>query len=607
MNRKEQTKKKIIYNEDIPQNTEKTVKRFLERICRQKKKLVLIAVATLLSSAAFTAMPLAMGLGIDRLVTAIQNYDGSPGIIPTAIQAVGMPVLLIIIAVVISSGLSYLQQYTVASMGEELTLSYRKDVSIKLSRLPLCYFDTHKTGDIMSRVTNDLEKVSTVMQVGLMQLINSIFTILMAAAAMLVLSPKLFLVVLISLIFSMIATGFVSRLAQRAYGENMASMGALTGKVEEIYAGNRVVKLFNQQDVMLEELGELNERQFQAQRRAQFADYAIYPAIRVLGQLGFIATAVAGGGMALAGTVTLGAVQAFLQYVNQIAEPVTEAAYVITSLQAAVAGLERVYELLDEEEEPADQMGGAEVITQGHVAFKDVRFGYSPERILMKELNLEVSPNEMVAVVGPTGSGKTTLVNLMMRFYDVNGGSIMIDNQDITAIERSKMRRRIGMVLQDTWLFEGTIAENISYGKMAASREEVIDAAKAACCDHFIRTLPRGYDTVLSGETTSISQGQMQLLTIARAMLTDPAILVLDEATSSVDTRTEIEIQKAMFRLMKGRTSFVIAHRLSTIKNADVILVMKDGGIVEKGSHSELLKEKGVYAQLYNSQFEEAC
>ena len=307
--------------------------------------------------------------------------------------------------------------------------------------------------------------------------------------------------------------------------------------------------------------------------------------------------------MALAGSITLGTVQAFLQYVNQISEPVTETAYVVTSIQAAIAGAERVFALLDEEEERTDGAGSAEGITQGRVVFRDVRFGYTPEKTLIKNLNLEVRPNEMVAIVGPTGGGKTTLVNLLMRFYELDGGSITIDGQDITTLPRGEMRRHIGMVLQDAWLFEGTLAENIAYGRRDATREEIVAAARAACCDHFIRTLPRGYDTVLSGEAAGVSQGQMQLLTIARAMLTDPAILVLDEATSSVDTRTEVEIQKAMARLMEGKTSFVIAHRLSTIQNADRILVVRDGDIVECGSHTELLARNGFYADLYNGQF----
>ena len=600
MARRKKTEKRELSHEDIPRNTRATARRLLGRMARQWWKLLLVAGAALLSSASFTAIPLAVGMGIDRLVDAIRAFDGSAGVVETAAGALGLPVLLVAAEALFSSLMSSGQQDIIATGGEELTLSLRQDVSAKLNRLPLRYFDGHKTGDIMSRVTNDLEKVSSVMQVGLMQLVSSVFTIALAAAAMVMLSPRLFLVVLVSLALSMTATGYVSALAQRAYGGNMAAMGALTGKVEELYAGNRVVKVFNRQAAMLEEAEALNEAQFRAQRRAQFADYAIYPAIRVLGQLGFIATAVLGG------AITLGTVQAFLQYVNQIAEPVTEASYVITSLQAAIAGAERVFALLDEEEERPDAAGDASVITQGHVEFRHVRFGYTPERTLIHDLNLEVRPNEMVAIVGPTGGGKTTLVNLLMRFYELDGGSISIDGQDITALPRGELRRRIGMVLQDAWLFEGTIAENIAYGRRDATREEIVAAARAACCDHFIRTLPQGYDTPLSGETTGVSQGQMQLLTIARAMLTDLAILVLDEATSSVDTRTEVENQKAMARLMEGKTSFVIAHRLSTIRSADLILVVRDGDIVERGTHRELMARNGFYASLYRSQFEAA-
>ena len=596
-------KNKNAVNEDIPRNTKETTRRLLNRLGRQKRKLFVIVVATLLSSAAFTALPLAVGKGIDALVAAIRSYDGSVEIVETALQVLWLPVALIAASALISGLLAYVQQYLIASVGEELTLSLRRDISAKLHRLPLRYFDTHKTGEVMSRVTNDLEKVSAAMQEGLPQFISSVFTILFAAITMLILSPVLFAVVVVSLLISMAATGYVSKLAQRAYGENLASMGALTGKVEEIYAGNRVIKVFNQQQAMLAAAERLNERQYRAQRNAQFADFTIYPTIRALGQLGFIATAVLGGGMALAGSITLGTVQAFLQYVNQISEPVTETAYVVTSIQAAIAGAERVFALLDEEEERTDGAGSAEGITQGRVVFRDVRFGYTPEKTLIKNLNLEVRPNEMVAIVGPTGGGKTTLVNLLMRFYELDGGSITIDGQDITTLPRGEMRRHIGMVLQDAWLFEGTIAENIAYGRRDATREEIVAAARAACCDHFIRTLPRGYDTVLSGEAAGVSQGQMQLLTIARAMLTDPAILVLDEATSSVDTRTEVEIQKAMARLMEGKTSFVIAHRLSTIQNADLILVVRDGDIVERGSHTELLARNGFYADLYNGQF----
>ncbi|MCQ4895383.1 ABC transporter ATP-binding protein [Anaerotruncus sp. DFI.9.16] len=401
-NQKNQKKQNLVH-EDIPRNTKETAKRLLSRLGRQKRKLIVIVMATLLSSAAFTALPLAVGWGIDALVAAIRTYDGSVGIVETALQVLWLPVALIAASALISGLLAYLQQYLIASVGEELTLSFRRDISAKLHRLPLRYFDTHKTGEVMSRVTNDLEKVSAAMQEGLPQFISSGFTILFAAITMLVLSPTLFAVVVVSLAVSMIATGYVSTLAQRAYGENLASMGALTGKIEEVYAGNRVVKVFNQQQAMLAAAEALNERQYRAQRNAQFADFTIYPTIRALGQLGFIATAVLGGGMALAGSITLGTVQAFLQYVNQISEPVTETAYVVTSLQAAIAGAERVFALLDEEEECPDGDGSAAAITEGHVAFQNVWFGYTPDKLLITGLDLEVRPNEMVAIVGPTG------------------------------------------------------------------------------------------------------------------------------------------------------------------------------------------------------------
>ena len=602
MARRKKTEKRELSHEDIPRNTRATARRLLGRMARQWWKLLLVAGAALLSSASFTAIPLAVGMGINRLVDAIRAFDGSAGVVETAAGALGLPVLLVAAAALFSSLMSYVQQYIIATVGEELTLSLRQDVSAKLNRLPLRYFDGHKTGDIMSRVTNDLEKVSSVMQVGLMQLVSSVFTIALAAAAMVMLSPRLFLVVLVSLALSMTATGYVSALAQRAYGGNMAAMGALTGKVEELYAGNRVVKVFNRQAAMLEEAEALNEAQFRAQRRAQFADYAIYPAIRVLGQLGFIATAVLGGGMALGGAITLGTVQAFLQYVNQIAEPVTEASYVITSLQAAIAGAERVFALLDEEEERPDAAGDASVITQGHVEFRHVRFGYTPERTLIHDLNLEVHPNEMVAIVGPTGGGKTTLVNLLMRFYEISGGSISIDGVDTKSVPRWNVHDQFSMVLQDTWVFRGTVRENVAYSKPGVTNKQIEDACKAVGLDHFIRSLPDGYDTVLD-DKSSLSQGQKQLLTIARAMVQDAPILILDEATSSVDTRTEELIQKAMDALTVGRTSFVIAHRLSTIRDADMILVMNHGDVIERGTHDELLAAGGFYADLYNSQF----
>lgn len=608
---KNKEKDTMTFSEDIPQNTKKTIKRLMSQLKTQSKKLIIVGISSLLSSAAYAIIPLIVGSAINNLVKAIRNFDGSVSVLSMVTDALAMPVLMLVLASIFSSFLSYVQQYIISSIGENLTLSLRKEISKKLNRLPLKYFDSHKTGDIMSRVTNDLEKVSLVMQVGFMQFISSCFTIVLTIISMLILNLKLSLLIFIFLGISAIATNYVSSLSQRYYAENYAAMGDLSGKIEEVYSGNRIIKVFNKQEDIIEEVTELNKKQFEANRRAQFVDFAIYPTIRFLSQLGFVTTAIVGGIMTLNGQISLGGIQAFLQYVNQVSEPVTQASYVIMSLQSAIAGAERVFELLDEEEEISDNKFNElsfneHPISMGKVDFKNVKFGYTAEKTLIKDLNLEVKPNEMVAIVGPTGGGKTTLINLIMRFYELNEGTISIGGINIKDIPRNTLRRQIGMVLQDTWLFEGTIAENIAYGRMDATREEIIAAAKAASCDHFIRTLEHGYDTVISSETSNVSQGQMQLLTIARAMLTNPTIMILDEATSSVDTRTEVEIQKALSRLMKDKTSFVIAHRLSTIQNADMILVVKDGDIVERGNHENLLAQNGFYASLYYSQFEVA-
>ena len=604
-------KDKVVFSEDIPQNTKKTIKRLIKALKVQNKKLIIVGILTIFSSIFYTIIPLMIGLAINNLVSAISNFDKSTNILEVVVQALTKPVLVLILISIISSILSYIQQYIISSVGENLTLSLREDISKKINKLPLKYFDSHKKGDVMSRVTNDLEKVSLVMQVGFMQFISSCFTIIFTIISMLILNVKLSLLIFIFIGISSIATNYVSKLSQRYYAYNFNAMGQLSGKIEEVYSGNNIIKIFNKQNDVIEEVTELNKKQFEANKKAQFVDFAIYPTIRFLNQLGFVATAIVGGIMTLNGQISLGGIQAFLQYVNQVSEPITQASYVIMSLQSAIAGAERVFELLDEEEEISDSKLNESLlnkcpISKGKVEFKNVKFGYTDEKTLIKNLNLEVKPNEMVAIVGPTGGGKTTLINLIMRFYELKAGSILIDGVNIKEIPRNILRRQIGMVLQDTWLFEGTIAENIAYGKMDATREEIIAAAKAACCDHFIRTLEHGYDTVISSETANISQGQMQLLTIARAMLTNPTIMILDEATSSVDTRTEIEIQKALSRLMKDKTSFVIAHRLSTIQNADMILVVKDGDIVERGIHKTLLEQNGFYASLYYSQFEVA-
>lgn len=591
-----------LYNEDIPHNTSTTVKRLLNLLAHQKSKLFLVSITAFLSSAAYALVPLIIGQALDNLLPLITSSQPIDNLSEQLLDALAMPTCWLIVAAITSSLLTYLQQYIIASVGEKLTLTLRRAISSKLNHLPLRYFDTHKTGTIISLVNSDLDKVSTVMQISLMQFISAVFTILLTAIMMFILSPLMFLLVAVTVIISSAATIYVSGFSQRNYAKNMSLMGKLSAHIEEVYSGNLVIKAFAHEANTSQTIATINQQQFRATRTAQFVDYSIYPAIRLINQLGFVIIAIACSFMALSGRLTLGGAQAFLQYFNQASEPVTQAFYTINSLQAAIAGAERVFNLLDEQEEVVDSADNKQSITQGHVTFTNVKFGYTNTHTLINNLNLEVRPNEMVAIVGPTGGGKTTLVNLIMRFYELQAGSICIDDIDITTIPRAQLRRNIGMVLQDTWLFEGTIAENIAYGKMDATRAEIVAAAKDACCDHFIRTMPHGYDTIISGENSQLSQGQIQLLTIARAMLANPTILILDEATSSVDTRTEIEIQKAMTRLMQDKTSFVIAHRLSTIRDADLILVVKDGDIIERGTHENLLLQNGFYASLYHSQ-----
>lgn len=588
---------------DVPDDANAAAKRLLSLLMQQKAALFLILFSTLASISLYVVTPLILGRAIDALIQGIseKGFAASAAILADILKG---PVLLFLAAYMLSSVFAFVQEYTMASVGEKLVLSLRKRISEKITKLPLRYYDSHQTGELLSRATNDLDRVAEVLKNGLLQFINSVFTIIFSILIMLSQSPLLTLLILAALSFSVFATRWISEKNFVAASENQAVLGELNGSIEEFYTGNLIIKSFNQQEQVTQTIREINERQYTANKKAQFILYAIYPAIRFLTQLGFVVTAIAGGIFAVNGSITIGTVQAFLQYVEQISQPIAQSSYFLNSLQGALASAERVFVLLDEaEEEPDRVLSGPIPAPQGAVSFEHVRFGYQPDKLLMQDINLTVRPNEMVAIVGPTGAGKTTLVNLLMRFYELDGGRILIDGTDIKALPKSRLRRMVGMVLQDTWLFQGSIAENIAYGKMNATRDEIVQAAKAARCDHFIRTLEKGYDTVISSEGGSISQGQMQLLTIARAMLANPALMILDEATSSVDTRTEVEVQKAMAKIMKGKTSFVIAHRLSTIKSADLILVMKEGTIIEKGTHKDLLAGDTFYADLYNSQF----
>ena len=499
----------------------------------------------------------------------------------------------------------YLQSFLMASVAENLTLSLRKQVAEKLNRLPLRFFDQNKAGEILSRVTSDLDKVTKVLQTGLLKMIVAIGTGIGSLIVMFMYSIQLTCIFLIFMIASMLITQIVARKNLKSAVERQETIGELTGIVEEFYNGRDVIKAYNHEHASIARVKEASAKNAAASQKADLLTNCVNPLIRLLTRLAHVVIAIIAGYEMINGRMSVGVVQAFFQYINQAAEPLTEASFMFNSLQAALASAERTFEMLDEEEERPDTP--YPVILRepkGQISFQHVSFGYQPGRLLMKDISFTAQPGQKIAIVGSTGAGKTTLVNLLMRFYEVNGGVISIDGVSTSDMTRKGLRSNFGMVLQDTWLFEGTVAENIAYGKADASREEIIDAAKAAKVDYFIRTMPHGYDTVLDNEASALSAGQRQLLTIARVFLCDPPILILDEATSSVDTRTETEICKAMNQLMKGRTSFIIAHRLSTIRDADTILFMDHGNIIEQGSHEELLKKNGAYAALYYSQFE---
>ena len=505
----------------------------------------------------------------------------------------------------LACGIFYsLQSFLMANFAEKLNLQLRGEISEKLNRLPLSYFDRQQPGAIMSRATNDLEKMSEALQTGLLRLFMAVGTILGSLSIMAYFDGFLTAVFLFFTAISLLAAKAASQKTLRYAARRQDCTGKLNSLIEESYSGRMLIKAFNREEESLAQIRQAAVELADASEKTDWIINAINPGIRVINRFGQVAVAVLGGVMLLKGHLTPGRFQAFFQYANQAGEPIIELSYMINSLQSALASVERVYELLDEEEIlPDPEHPACLPAPKGHVDFSHIRFGYTPERTLMSDISFSVKEGQKIAIVGATGAGKTTLINLLMRFYEIGGGTILLDGVDTRSLSRSGLRQAFGMVLQDTWLFEGTIAENIAYGKPDASREEIIAAAKAARADFFIRTLPKGYDTVLGSDAETISAGQRQLLTIARVMLCDPAILILDEATSSVDTRTEMEISLAMNTLMKGRTSFVIAHRLSTIVDADLILVMQNGTIIEQGNHKRLLESGGAYAELYNSQF----
>ncbi len=566
--------------------------------------LSVVLVAAIISTVFNVVGPKILGLATTKLFEGfVAKLEHIPGA-HIDFGYIGEVLLILTGLYLISAVFSFVQQYVMAGVAQRTVYAMRRQVDEKLGRLPLKFYDTHTHGDVMSRAVNDLDNISTTLQQNLTQLITSVVTLIGVVILMLTISPLLTLVVAITLPLSILVTTLIAKRSQKYFGDQQRHLGQLNGHVEETYNGHKIVKAFGREREANETFDSFNKDLYEAGWRAQFVSGMIFPLMNFIGNIGYVFVAVVGSILVTQGTIAIGDVQAFIQYARQFTMPITQLASLTNTIQLTIASAERVFELLDEPEESPDAANAKTIAEpEGAVVFADVDFSYSPDVPLIEDMNISVQPGQTIAIVGPTGAGKTTLVNLLMRFYDVNSGAITVDGVDIREMKRGDLRRIFGMVLQDTWLFEGTIRENIAYGRTDATEEEIVQAAQAAQADHFIRTLPDGYKTVLNQEATNLSQGQKQLLTIARAFLADPAILILDEATSSVDTRTEILIQRAMTALMKGRTSFVIAHRLSTIRDADLILVMNHGRIIEKGTHEELLAKNGFYAELYNSQF----
>lgn len=585
-----------------------TLRRLIRYLRPRQVQLIFVFIMAIASTLFSILSPKIMGKATTKLFEgAYGKLMGVPG---AAIDFGYINNILLILGglYLFSALFSYIQQYIMAGVAQKVVFDMRQQINTKLERLPLKYFDSRTHGEILSRATNDVDNISTTLQQSLTQLITSIVTIVGVIIMMLTISPWLTLITIVTLPLSFLVIMGITKRSQAHFIGQQRSLGQLNGHVEEMYTGHRIIKAFGREKESLREFNDINDKLYDSGWRAQFMSGMIMPLMSFVGNLGYVLVCVVGGIFVTKKVIDVGDIQAFIQYSRQFTMPITQTANIANIIQSTIASAERVFELLDEEEEVAEKNAAVQHGTgakPGAVEFRHVKFGYKEDAILIEDMNIEVEPGQTIAIVGPTGAGKTTLINLLMRFYELNGGEIIIDGANITDMKRSDLRSKFGMVLQDTWLFNGTIRDNIAYGREGASEADVVRAAKAAHADHFIRTLPMGYDTVLNEEASNISQGQKQLLTIARAILANPSILILDEATSSVDTRTEVQIQKAMNTLMEGRTSFVIAHRLSTIRDADLILVMNKGSVIEKGNHEELMAQNGFYADLYNSQFSE--
>lgn len=585
-----------------PKNFKGTLKRLLVYLKPRNKLLIITLFAAIFSTVFSIVGPKIMGKAITELFEGIYaKFQGIPGA-AVDFEKIGQILLLLGGLYVLSSLFTFITQYIMASVAQKTVFDLREDVNKKLEKLPLKYFDGHSHGDTLSRVTNDIDTIGSTLQQSITQFITSFVSIIGIIIMMLTISPVLTCIAILSLPVSIFAIRPIIKKSQKYFARQQKSLGQLNGHIEEMYTGHQVVKAFGHEKKALNEFNEINEKLFDAGRRAQFISGVIMPIMFFVGNLSYVLISVVGGIFVTKRIITIGDIQAFITYSRQFTQPITQTANIANIIQSTVAAAERVFEVLDEEEEVKEVNKAVIPRSRGAVTFEHVNFGYGDD-LLIEDMNIDVQPGQTVAIVGPTGAGKTTLINLLMRFYELKGGKIKIDGLDTREMSRSDLRINFGMVLQDTWLFNGTIKANLAYGKNHATDEDIYRAARMAHADHFIRTLPDGYETVLNEEASNISQGQKQLLTIARAILADPPIMILDEATSSVDTRTEVAIQKAMNKLMEGRTSFVIAHRLSTIRDADLILVMNQGKVVEQGTHKQLLEQNGFYADLYNSQF----
>ena len=579
-----------------------TIGKLFRYIGKYKAAVVVVAIFAIGSTVFNVVCPKVLGKATTALSEGIMNkITGNGGIDFTYI---GKILLFCLGLYVLSVAFSFVQGFIMTGITQKVCYRMRREVSEKINRMPMSYFESRTYGEVLSRITNDIDTMGNGLNQSITQLITSVSTVIGVIVMMLTISPLMTLISVLILPISIMLMMFVIKKSQRFFKQQQEYVGHINGQVEEVYGGHNVIKAFNKENDVRREFHETNETLYKSAWKSQFFSGLMQPIMMFVGNLGYVAVAISGAALAIRGTIQIGDIQAFIQYVKNLTQPVQQVAQVTNMMQQMAAAAERVFELLEEKEE--EQIVENPVSTEGikgEVTFEHVKFGYNPEQIIIKDFSAHVKPGQQVAIVGPTGAGKTTMVKLLMRFYDVNGGAILLDGHNIKDFNRRELRDVFGMVLQDTWLFKGTIMENIRYGRLDATDEEVIAAAKAAHAHRFISALPGGYNMELNEEITNISQGQKQLLTIARAILADNPVLILDEATSSVDTRTEHRIQRAMDNLMKGRTSFVIAHRLSTIKNADIILVMKDGDIIEQGNHDELMAQNGFYADLYNSQW----